>query len=82
MSVYDRLVRILLVYAEEHKGTIEPDTDLLTDLGLNSFDLSQIVYDIEREFGVVYMFENVDFRSLRRMGDLADFVGEKAQEKI
>ncbi|MDR3305122.1 MAG: phosphopantetheine-binding protein [Clostridiales Family XIII bacterium] len=80
MDVFDRLKAILLVYAQDSDMEIGPDSDLVGDVGLNSFDIAQIVFDIEQEFDIPFIVD-IDFRSLRAMSSLTARVEELLAQK-
>lgn len=46
----EKILRIVSNYAKTE--TITPDSELITDLGINSIDLVSMVMDFEDEFGV------------------------------
>ena len=49
--VNDRLKAILKCFSR-NDVEIAPDTSLVLDLGINSFDFMQILYAVERDFSV------------------------------
>jgi acyl carrier protein len=52
MSVYNKVVDVLSESLAVEPGTVTPESNLLTDLGAESIDLLDVVFRLEREFGI------------------------------
>ena len=52
MDTYEKLKGIIANNMQGREAEITPSSDLLTDLGFNSFDVVQLVCDIEEAFGL------------------------------
>lgn len=64
--MFERVVRILSKYTEERQ--IEPQSTLTVDLGVSSFDVVEIVGDLEEEFGIE--ISDRDMGKLLCVGDI------------
>ena len=54
---------------------LEPDTNLLNDLGIDSFDRLMIVNSIEDEFSIE--FDEDDFQGIKKVSDIVKILKEK-----
>ena len=52
MSVYTKVVDVLSESLAVEPGAVTPESNLLTDLGAESIDLLDVVFRLEREFGI------------------------------
>jgi acyl carrier protein len=52
MSVYTKVVDVLSESLAVEPGNVTPESNLLTDLGAESIDLLDVVFRLEREFGI------------------------------
>jgi acyl carrier protein len=52
-------------------GDYGPDTTLLEDVGLDSLDYATVVVRVEDELGVKLREEDIDWASVRTIGELA-----------
>ncbi|MDR0886332.1 MAG: acyl carrier protein [Clostridiales Family XIII bacterium] len=77
MNTFDRVKEILIAYAPDPEVTITADSDLIADIGLNSFDLASMIYDIEQEFDLKDMTDGGDIRELRIVSNLITFIDEQ-----
>jgi len=71
----EKLTEIIREQTGNEKMTISRETVLLTDLGLHSLDLVNLVCVVEDEFGV-----EIPDRAISRMktvGDVMDFLAEQ-----
>ena len=74
MSVFEKLCNIIYVYADHDKTDITAETNLLTEVGLNSFEFAQILYEIEVEFGLGDDVLEVGLKQIKTMQSLVDLV--------
>lgn len=66
------LSAILSAVQELAPGEHGPDTALLDDVGLDSLDYATVVVRTEDELGVKLREEDIDWPSVRTIGQLAD----------
>lgn len=72
----DRLIAIIQDKTNVDQSTITKESVLLSDLGMNSMELVQLVCDVEDEFDVEIPDRTI--RTLKTVGDLISFLEENA----
>ena len=70
----EKLTEILEEYLGE-KVEITPETELLSDLGMSSFDLIQLVCTIEEEFGIEILDRAL--KNIKTVGDVMSRIEEE-----
>ncbi len=68
----ERLVKIIQEYTGEMGLTINKDTVLISDLGLNSFELINLVCKVEDEFDIEIPDRAI--KNFKTVGDVIDFI--------
>ncbi len=63
----ERVFRIIREYVSE-AVEIQKDTNLITDLGLTSFDLATMAADFEDEFGI--SIDTTEMMEIKTVGDI------------
>lgn len=71
----DRIKAILSDYSGISADEISEETNLVSDLGLSSLDVVNIVVAFEDEFDIE--IPDSDIRSLKTVGDIQRYVEEK-----
>jgi len=74
-EVFEKLKEILSFEFTDSTGVLEnctEDSELVADLGLNSVGILYLVISIEETFSI--RFENVDFKSFTKVGDVIDYI--------
>jgi acyl carrier protein len=75
--MFDRIEKLL---AEEYGiAGLSPDMNIKKDLGLNSFDLMNLMCIVEDEFGIE--LDEADFRHLSTVGEMCGHVEKLIGEK-
>ena len=69
----ERLVAILSDYVELEPSEVTEDTDIRTDLGLDSLQLADIMTQIEEDFGIE--ISDRDASNIRTVGDVLEILG-------
>lgn len=59
---------------------INEKTNLIADLGIDSIGILQLIFGIEREFGITIKNHELDSRLLSMMGNLVDLIQSKLNE--
>lgn len=59
---------------------IGEETNLVTDLGLDSIGILQVILGVEKEFGISIEQHELDSGLLSRMGNLVSMIQEKLYE--
>jgi len=75
MEIQEKIVTILAKHTSEDRKALEPQKDLKMDLGLDSLDVAEIVYEMEQVFGITITDESAE--RIRRISDTVDFVYER-----
>ena len=70
-----RLKKIFVEYMGIENIEINRETNIKNDLGLNSFDLAQLVCNVEDEFDVE--IPDSEMKNIKKVGDVDDYL-EKA----
>lgn len=68
----EKLKEIIWQYTDNRALEITEDTLLQSDLGLNSFELIQMISEVEETFNLV-ISDNV-FRDLKTIKDVLDYI--------
>ena len=78
IDIQEKIVTILAKHTSVDRAAFAPDKDLKLDLGLDSLDVAEIVYEMEETFGITITDESAE--RIRRISDTVDFVHEKMSE--
>lgn len=71
----DRVIEIISEYQGIDKETINKDSNLVTDIGLSSFDVTELVCRVEDEFEI--QIPDRMIRSLQTVEDIFDYICEQ-----
>ena len=71
----DRVIEIISEYQGIDKESINKDSNLVTDIGLSSFDVTELVWRVEDEFEI--QIPDRMIRSLQTVGDIFDYICEQ-----
>jgi len=79
----DKLIQILMEIKNEPDllGCINPSTDILNELGLDSLQTINLALRVEDEFQITIDFETFDFDTLLSVKSFWDFI-EGCREEI
>lgn len=77
MSVFEHLSHLLIEKFDVPEDKITPDAEL-TDLGLDSLSIVELVFDVEDEFDIEISEDDADFKTL---GGAVALVERLVQEK-
>jgi acyl carrier protein len=78
MEIQEKIIRILAKHTSRDSKSFTPEKDLKLDLGLDSLDVAEIVFEMEETFGIKITDESAE--RIQRISDTVDFVHEKMQE--
>ena len=78
--MFDKLVEIILNYVEIKKEDIKPESRFMEDLGFTSFDFMSMLGEVEEEFDVeIVQEEVVEIRTVQEAIDYLEKIsGGKA----
>jgi len=74
MEIQNKIIDILVKHSDVARSSITPDKNRKLDMGLDSLDVAEIVYELEEAFGIT-----IDERSaekLLRISDAVDFISD------
>ncbi len=74
-EIQDKLIEILSRHTQIDTNNVNPDLHLKYDLGLDSLDVAEMVYEIEEEFGITISDESAE--KIQKISDTVDFIYEK-----
>lgn len=66
---------IILEYAEVDEAQLTENTNIITDLNLNSYDFISIIGKLEDEFGIE--IPDRDIQGFETLGDVDNYLREK-----
>jgi acyl carrier protein len=75
MEIQEKLVDILAKHSTADRSAFTPDKNLKLDLGLDSLDVAEIVFEIEETFRINISDDSAD--KITRISDTVDFIYEK-----
>jgi acyl carrier protein len=78
MEIQEKLVIILAKHTSVDRSALTPNKDLKLDLGLDSLDVAEIVFEMEATFGIHIPDESAE--RIQRISDTVDFILEKMME--
>jgi acyl carrier protein len=78
MEIQEKIVTILAKHTSADRSTFTADKDLKLDLGLDSLDVAEIVFEMEETFGIHIPDESAD--RIQKISDTVDFIQEKMSE--
>ena len=76
-EIQDKLIDILAKHTQVDAANVNPDQHLKYDLGLDSLDVAEMVYEIEEEFGISISDESAE--KIQKISDTVDFIYEQMQ---
>lgn len=68
----EKLKKIFAMYSEVDISSITPETDILRDLGLNSYSIVEIINEIEDEFDV--QIPDSILPGIKTVGDMLNYL--------
>jgi len=79
IDIQEKVVTILAKHTSLDSKSFTPEKDLKLDLGLDSLDVAEIVFEMEESFGIKITDESAE--RIRRISDTVDFIYEKINEE-
>lgn len=73
----DRILTILRNHLEDDKEQIDSDSCIATDLSISSFEMIQIISEIEEAFGIE--IEDSVIADFETVADIVDYVCERSR---
>ena len=78
MDIREKIIGILARHTSVERSAFTPDKDLKLDLGLDSLDVAEIVYELEGTFGISISDESAE--KIQKISDIVDFVQDRIAE--
>jgi acyl carrier protein len=70
--MFEKIKNTLLNYVDVDPEEITPDTAILQDLKMNSYDIVTMIGELEDEFDIEV--DTDDLQQINTVGDLADYI--------
>jgi len=77
IEIQEKLIEILSKHTSIERATLSPDKHLKFDLGLDSLDVAEMVYEIEATFGISIADDAAE--KIQKISDTVDFIQERMQ---
>ncbi len=75
----DRIIDIICEYGEEEKDNITVDSKLINDIGLSSFDITDLVCRFEEEFDIEIPDRKIS--TFQTVGDIYTYIKDNKKEE-
>jgi acyl carrier protein len=75
IDIQRKLIEILSKHTAMEPSAVTPDKHLKYDLGLDSLDVAEMVYEIEETFGITISDDSAD--KIQKISDTVDFIHDK-----
>jgi acyl carrier protein len=72
MEIQDKVIDILMRHSEAERSSFAPDKNLKLDLGLDSLDVAEIVFELEETFGISINEQSAE--KILKISDTVDFI--------
>jgi len=80
IEIQEKLIGILSKHTSIERASLSPDKHLKFDLGLDSLDIAEMVYEIEATFGISVADEAAE--KIQKISDTVDFIQERMQAAV
>jgi acyl carrier protein len=77
LEIQEKLIDILAKHTTIERSAVTPDKHLKFDLGLDSLDVAEMVYEIEETFGITIADEAAD--KIQKISDTVEFIYQRVQ---
>ncbi len=74
-EIQEKVIDIIVKHSSIDRSAVTPDKHLKLDLGLDSLDVAEMVYEIEETFGITIADESAD--KIQRISDTVEFIQDK-----
>jgi acyl carrier protein len=78
IEIQEKLIQILSKHITIDPSAITGEKNLKFDLGLDSLDVAEMVYEIEETFGISISDDSAD--KIQKISDTVDFIHQKLTE--
>jgi len=77
IEIQEKLIEILAKHTSLERTALTPDKHLKFDLGLDSLDIAEMVYEIESAFSITIADDAGE--KIQKISDTVDFINERMQ---
>jgi acyl carrier protein len=77
IEIEEKVIEILSRHTAADRSAITPEKNLKMDLGLDSLDVAEIVYELETAFGISISDQSAE--QILRISDTVSFISEKLE---
>jgi acyl carrier protein len=78
MEIQEKIVTVLAKHTSLSRTSFAPEKSLKLDLGLDSLDVAEIVFEMEETFGISIPDDSAE--QIQKISDLVEFVNAKILE--
>ena len=78
IEIQQKLIDILSKHTSIDRASVTPDKHLKFDLGLDSLDVAEMVYEIEETFGITIADDSAE--KIQKISDTVDFIYERLHQ--
>jgi acyl carrier protein len=75
IEIKEKLINILTKHTSTNLAEVTPDMNLKLDLGLDSLDVAEMVYEIEETFGITIPDSSAE--QIQKISDTVDFIHKR-----
>ena len=75
LEIEEKLLDILSRHSTGDRSALTPEKNLKLDLGLDSLDVAEIVYELESAFGITISDDSAE--QILKISDTVDFIHDK-----
>jgi acyl carrier protein len=74
MEIQDKVVDILMKHSDAERSSFTPEKNLKLDLGLDSLDVAEIVFELEETFSISINEQSAE--KILKISDTVDFISD------
>ena len=78
-EIQSKLIDVISKHIQIDSSTVTPDQNLKYDLGLDSLDVAEMVYEIEETFGITIPDDSAE--KIEKISDTVDYIYSKIKTK-
>jgi acyl carrier protein len=78
MEIQEKLIDILSKHTTISRASVTPEKHLKFDLGLDSLDVAEMVYEIEETFGITIADDSAE--KIQKISDTVEFIHARLQQ--
>ncbi|MCQ2445545.1 MAG: phosphopantetheine-binding protein [Clostridia bacterium] len=73
--MFEKLKKMVIDYIDYDENAITPETEILRDLEMTSYDIVTMIGELENEFGIT--MDEDEIKEIVTLGDLAAYITKK-----